>query len=34
MAGKHITCLQALRDIIHDPERYRGIFEIFYEEER
>lgn len=26
--------LQALRDIIHDPERLRSIFERFYEEER
>ena len=32
--SKNAFGLQALRDIIHDPERLRGIFEIFYEEER
>ena len=44
-AAFHDTCLIGgreayhlylglIRDIIHDPERYRGIFENFYEEER
>lgn len=31
--SRNAAGLQDLRDIIHDPERLRGIFETLYEEE-